>query len=88
MCTSGIPTAEATTSATLCMVLVQSTNSWLPAASHTRFARKSLARLRPRVQTLQLFDLGEVNRPQHAVRGVQATGSLARRVVNQPVVLG
>src|SRR5215213_4704016 len=52
-----------------------------------RLASEQRARLLPAAGTLELLDVGEVDRTQQAVGGVQTAEPLAGRLVDQPVVL-
>ena len=81
MCTNGIvDRVSMIASATLCIVFVHSTSSSAPAASSAGASRgEPLAGLVPAPVALQLLDLGEVDRAQQAVGGVQAAEPLARR---------
>ena len=79
---AGCSTASWIWSATLCMVLVHSTSRSAPAGLQP-LGRRRPARRRPRSQRpggLQLLDVGEVDRVQHAARRVQPAEPLPHQL--------
>ncbi len=88
-CSSGIPTARCTWSATLCIVFVHSSSRSAPSRLESlRRLSKQLASFVPLPCDLQALDIGEVDRHQDHTSRVQSTKALSHELVGQPVVLG